>query len=91
MLHFILTTVKMGYITGAAPIKVWNLIGGKYFMVHMIDHVPLYPLQYPEKGQNYVFNGCMNFFMECIKTNSLIIGFSLLLREIALCRCLTQT
>lgn len=35
-------------------------------MVHMIDRVLLHPLQYPEMGQNYVFNGCMSFLMECI-------------------------
>ena len=32
----------------------------------LINHIPLHPLQYPEQGQNYVFNGCMKFLMECI-------------------------
>ena len=26
----------------------------------------LHPLQYPQQGQNYVFNGCMKFLMECV-------------------------
>lgn len=32
----------------------------------LINHIPIHPLQYPDQGQNYVFNGCMTFLMECI-------------------------
>lgn len=32
----------------------------------LIRHVPIHPLQYPNQGQNYVFNGCMKFLMECV-------------------------
>ncbi|MDR0272976.1 MAG: hypothetical protein LBI27_06630, partial [Clostridiales bacterium] len=32
----------------------------------LIDNVPIHQLQYPEQGQNYVFNGCMKFLMECM-------------------------
>lgn len=32
----------------------------------LISHVPIHPLQYPDQGQNYVFNGCMQFLMECL-------------------------
>ena len=32
----------------------------------LINHIPLHPLQYPYEGQNYVFNGCMKFLMECV-------------------------
>ncbi len=32
----------------------------------LISHIPLHPQQYPEQGQNYVFNGCMKFLMECV-------------------------
>lgn len=32
----------------------------------LISHIPIHPLQYPQQGQNYVFNGCMKFLMACI-------------------------
>lgn len=32
----------------------------------LINHIPIHPMQYPEQGQNYVFNGCMKFLMECV-------------------------
>lgn len=32
----------------------------------LIHHIPIHPMQYPHQGQNYVFNGCMKFLMECI-------------------------
>lgn len=38
-------------------------------MIHTIKHIPIHPLQYPEKGQNYIFNGCMSFLMECLGEN----------------------
>lgn len=32
----------------------------------IINNVQIHPLQYPNQGQNNVFNGCMKFFIECI-------------------------
>jgi AraC-like DNA-binding protein len=43
--------------------------GGFNMSRKLIDHLPLHQLQYPEQGQNYVFNGCMKFLMECIGEN----------------------
>jgi AraC-like DNA-binding protein len=40
--------------------------GGFEMSRKLIDHLPIHQLQYPNKGQNYVFNGCMKFLMECI-------------------------
>ena len=44
----------------------------KIFFILMrgkIINIQIHPLQYPNQGQNYVFNGCMNFLMECMKEN----------------------
>lgn len=52
----------------------------------------LHPLQYPQQGQNYVFNGCMKFLMECVgeKTANMIIGSLPLFLVTVMYRCLTQ-
>ena len=50
-----------------APLTINVTIQGGFQMARtLIHHIPLHPLQYPEQGQNYVFNGCMKFLMECI-------------------------
>lgn len=43
-----------------------NIKGGFDMSRKIIDNIPIHQLQYPEQGQNYVFNGCMKFLMECI-------------------------
>ena len=49
------------------PLTVNVKIQGGFEMARtLIHHVPVHPLQYPHQGQNYVFNGCMKFLMECI-------------------------
>ncbi len=67
---------------GVAPSSVWKrrvelkvfrpltinltIQGGFDMSRTLINHIPFHPLQYPYQGQNYVFNGCMKFLMECI-------------------------
>jgi len=46
-------------------IKV-TIQGGFNMSRKIIDNIPLHQLQYPGQGQNYVFNGCMKFLMECM-------------------------
>jgi len=49
------------------PLTIHLTIQGGFDMSRkLIDHLPIHQLQYPEQGQNYVFNGCMKFLMECI-------------------------
>ncbi len=49
------------------PLTINLTIQGGFDMSRtLISHIPIHPLQYPEQGQNYVFNGCMKFLMECI-------------------------
>ena len=55
------------------PLKVFRPLtinltieGGFDMSRKLIDHVPVHQLQYPYEGQNYVFNGCMRFIMECL-------------------------
>ena len=49
------------------PLTIKLTIQGGFDMSRkLIDHLPIHPLQYPYEGQNYVFNGCMKFLMECI-------------------------
>ncbi len=50
------------------PITIQVTIQGGFDMSRkVIDNIPLHQLQYPEQGQNYVFNGCMKFLMECLR------------------------
>lgn len=56
-----------------SPVKVFhpltiNIViqGGFNMSRKIIDTIPLHQLQYPYQGQNYVFNGCMKFLMECL-------------------------
>lgn len=49
------------------PLTIQMTIQGGFNMSRtLINHIPIHPLQYPDQGQNYVFNGCMKFLMECI-------------------------
>lgn len=49
------------------PLAINMTIQGGFDMSRtLINHIPIHPLQYPNEGQNYVFNGCMKFLMECI-------------------------
>lgn len=49
------------------PLTINLTIQGGFDMSRtLISHIPLHPQQYPEQGQNYVFNGCMKFLMECV-------------------------
>jgi AraC-like DNA-binding protein len=49
------------------PLTIQVTIQGGFNMSRkIIDNIPLHQLQYPEQGQNYVFNGCMKFLMECM-------------------------
>lgn len=49
------------------PLTINMTIQGGFDMSRtLINHIPIHPLQYPDQGQNYVFNGCMKFLMECI-------------------------
>jgi len=49
------------------PLTISVTIQGGFDMSRkLIDHLPIHQLQYPYQGQNYVFNGCMKFLMECI-------------------------
>jgi AraC-like DNA-binding protein len=49
------------------PLTVKITIQGGFSMSRkLIDNIPIHQLQYPEQGQNYVFNGCMKFLMECM-------------------------
>ena len=49
------------------PLTINITIQGGFDMSRkLIDNVPIHQLQYPEQGQNYVFNGCMKFLMECM-------------------------
>ena len=49
------------------PLTINLTIEGGFDMSRkLIDHLPIHQLQYPYEGQNYVFNGCMKFLMECI-------------------------
>lgn len=43
-----------------------SIQGGFDMSRKLIDNIPIHQLQYPDKGQNYVFNGCMKFLMECL-------------------------
>ena len=62
---------KLGF--SIRKIKIFNPItinvtiqGGFDMSRKLINNVPIHQLQYPEQGQNYVFNGCMKFLMECM-------------------------
>jgi AraC-like DNA-binding protein len=49
------------------PLSIHLIIQGGFDMSRkLIDHLPIHQLQYPWEGQNYVFNGCMKFLMECV-------------------------
>ena len=49
------------------PLTINLTIRGGFDMSRkLIDHLPIHQLQYPYQGQNYVFNGCMRFLMECL-------------------------
>lgn len=49
------------------PLTIHMQIQGGFDMSRtLINHIPIHPLQYPQQGQNDVFNGCMKFLMECI-------------------------
>jgi AraC-like DNA-binding protein len=49
------------------PLTIKITIQGGFSMSRkLIDNVPIHQLQYPNEGQNYVFNGCMKFLMECM-------------------------
>ncbi len=49
------------------PLTISLTIQGGFAMSRtLISHIPIHPLQYPQQGQNYVFNGCMKFLMECV-------------------------
>jgi len=49
------------------PLTINLIIQGGFDMSRkLIDHLPIHQLQYPWQGENYVFNGCMKFLMECI-------------------------
>ncbi|MGI6201491.1 MAG: helix-turn-helix transcriptional regulator [Christensenellales bacterium] len=49
------------------PLTIQMTIQGGFDMARtLINHVPIHPMQYPHEGQNYVFNGCMKFLMECV-------------------------
>ena len=49
------------------PLTIKITIQGGFNMSRkLIDNIPIHQLQYPEQGQNYVFNGCMKFLMECM-------------------------
>jgi len=49
------------------PLTINITIQGGFNMSRkLIDNIPIHQLQYPEQGQNYVFNGCMKYLMECM-------------------------
>ena len=49
------------------PLTINLTIQGGFDMSRkLIENIPIHQLQYPDQGQNYVFNGCMKFLMECI-------------------------
>jgi AraC-like DNA-binding protein len=49
------------------PLTINVTIQGGFNMSRkIVDNIPLHQLQYPEQGQNYVFNGCMKYLMECM-------------------------
>lgn len=49
------------------PLTINITIQGGFDMSRkIIDNIPLHQLQYPDQGQNYVFNGCMKYLMECM-------------------------
>jgi AraC-like DNA-binding protein len=49
------------------PLTIKITIQGGFGMSRkLIDKIPIHQLQYPNQGQNYVFNGCMKFLMECM-------------------------
>lgn len=50
-----------------SPVTIQVSIRGGFNMSRkIIENVPIHQLQYPDQGQNYVFNGCMKFLMECV-------------------------
>ncbi len=52
------------------PLTINLTIQGGFDMSRkLIDNIPIHQLQYPDQGQNYVFNGCMKFLMECLGEN----------------------
>jgi AraC-like DNA-binding protein len=54
-------------VTVFRPLTVTVAIQGGFDMSRkIIDNIPLHQLQYPDQGQNYVFNGCMKYLMECM-------------------------
>ncbi|MCL2445451.1 MAG: AraC family transcriptional regulator [Oscillospiraceae bacterium] len=52
------------------PLKINVTIQGGFNMARkLIDHLPIHQLIHNDQGQNYVFNGCMQFLMECLGEN----------------------
>ena len=58
------------------PLTINMTIQGGFDMSRtLINHIPIHPMQYPEQGQNYVFNGCMKFLMECIGEKNVLYDY----------------
>lgn len=58
---------RRGKLKVFQPLTINITIQGGFDMSRtLINHIPIHPMQYPNQGQNYVFNGCMKFLMECI-------------------------